>query len=393
MKILIAEDDAVSRALLEKRLMKWGHQVSAVENGREALDIVIGGEGQFELAILDWMMPEMDGVTVCHRLRNTRQLPYIYIIMLTAKSQLEDIQTGYDAGADDYMAKPLDFFVLKSRIQVAERIMQYEQQLRRQNAELESIAAQRAKQLIHAERMASVGLLSAGIAHEINNPTAFISGNVQTLERFWNDIEPILLKHTGDQDKVSFILEETPKITDGIRSGVKRISAIVNGLKAFCRKTDETRTVCDIHECIDQALLLCHNTLKHRVTVEKKLDAELSTIYANNQEVEQVFINLLTNAADAIGDNQGAIMIQTRVENKTVCITVQDTGPGIPEDRLLDIWQPFYTTKPVGKGTGLGLSIVAGIVENHQGTIVAKNNPVGGAVFHLTFPEYTGDNQ
>ncbi|MCH8194086.1 MAG: hypothetical protein IIA65_08715 [Planctomycetes bacterium] len=177
---------------------------------------------------------------------------------------------------------------------------------------MEELAEARSKQLIHAERMATVGLLSAGIAHEINNPTTFISGNVQTLRKFWADLKPAL--ETDDLNaiephKLAFILEEMSNTIDGIHSGAMRISKIVNGLQAFCRKDEGNMKPCDIVACIEQSLELCHNTLKYHVKVEKTLDPDLPEIMGDAQQLEQVLINLFTNAAHAIGDREGTLFM------------------------------------------------------------------------------------
>lgn len=403
MKILVAEDDAPSRTLLERKLGSWGYDVIVTEDGKQAWDAV-GKEGP-DIAILDWMMPGQDGVSLCRQIRNAEDLPYIYVIMLTAKGRDQDVLTGFDAGADDFMVKPFDGDILRSRVSVGARVISYDkqlaeknEQLRQHSCELEKLARERSKQLVHAERMATVGLLSAGIAHEINNPTAFISGNIQTLEKFWQDIEPVLQPGSDDgqslSNKIEFILEEMPNTINGIRSGVERISKIVNGLKAFCRKDHGNRTVCDVNTCIDQSLELCRNALKYHVTVERKLANNLPTIKADSQQIEQILVNLFTNAADAIGEQDGTLTIETQVTHDSVSILVGDSGSGIAEDKLDDIWQPFFTTKPVGSGTGLGLSTVLGIIENHEGHIEVVNKPNGGALFTIRLPAFSqGDKK
>jgi len=403
MKILIAEDDAPSRILLTRKLSAWGHEVVAADNGNQAW-VAVGKESP-DIAILDWMMPGQDGISLCQNIRNAEDLPYIYIIILTAKGRDQDILAGFNAGADDFMVKPFDRDILRSRVSVGARVISYDkqlteknEQLRQRSCELEKLAQERSKQLVHAERMATVGLLSAGIAHEINNPTAFISGNIQTLEKFWQDIEPVLQPGGDDDqslsDKIEFILEEMPSTINGIRNGVERISKIVNGLKAFCRKDHGNRTVCDVNTCIEQSLELCCNALKYHVTVVKKQTPNLPPVQADSQQIEQVLVNLFTNAVDAIGEQEGTLTIETKATHDTVSILVGDSGSGIPEDKLDDIWQPFFTTKPVGSGTGLGLSTVLGIIENHEGRIEVANRPTGGVLFTIRLPAFSeGDNK
>lgn len=397
MKILIAEDDTPSRTLLERKLRGWDYEVIAAEDGSQAWDAV--QKQTPDIAILDWMMPGLDGVDVCRNIRNAKDLPYTYIIMLTAKEQDQDMLVAFDAGADDYILKPFDKDILRSRIAVGSRVINYDrkltetnEQLRQDGYKMEKLAHERSKQLVHAERMATVGLLSAGIAHEINNPTAFISGNIQTLEKFWKDVEPILQPGSNDgkslSGKIEFILEEMPNAIDGIRNGVERISKIVNGLKAFCRKDHGNLTLCDVNTCIEQSLELCRNPLKYHVTVEKELGENLPQIKADSQQIEQVLVNLFTNAVDAIGEKDGVMTIETKIVDDTVLIMVGDSGPGIQEDKFNDIFQPFFTTKPVGSGTGLGLSTAIGIIENHQGHLEVTNKPTGGALFTISLPAF-----
>ena len=395
MKILIAEDDGPSRLILERMLVGWGHEVIVTEDGNQAWDAI--AKDAPDIAILDWMMSGLDGVGLCQKIRNAENLPYIYIILLTAKEQADDMLIAFDAGVDDYVIKPFNKDLLRSRVSVGERIVKYDkeltqknEQLRQHGDEMEELAQGRSEQLVHAERMATVGLLSAGIAHEINNPTAFISGNIQTLERFWNDIEPALQQDAETceslTDKIDFILEEMPKTIEGIRSGVNRISKIVNGLKAFCRKDHGDMAVCNIDICIEHSLELCRNALKYHVTVEEKLAENLPQVKADPQQIEQVFVNLFTNAAHAIGEKDGTLTIETKLADDSVIIQVGDTGHGIPKEKLDDIWQPFFTTKPVGSGTGLGLSTVLGIVKNHNGTIKVENKQTSGALFTISLP-------
>jgi two-component system NtrC family sensor kinase len=399
MKVLIAEDDSASRMALRAVLQKWDHEVVVAEDGNQAWELLQTENPK--LAILDWMMPGIEGIELCRRIREKADCDYVYVILLTAKVEKEDIVAGLDAGADDYITKPFDREVLRSRVAVGVRIVQYEtllaeknDQLQRYGSEMGKLAEERSKQLVHAERMATVGLLSAGIAHEINNPATFIAGNVQTLGKFYEDVEPILRERTQqdceNSEKLEFILDEMPKAVEGIRNGVRRISRIVTGLKSFCRKNENSVAACDINTCIEQALELCHNALKYHVTIEKDLADNLPSIMADSQQIEQVLINLFINAADAMKDKgQGTLSIKTQSADNSVVVKISDTGPGIPDDKLDDIWQPFFTTKPPDKGTGLGLFTVRGIIENHKGLISLENKSSGGAEFTITFPAVT----
>ena len=401
MKILVAESDTSLRSLLVSSLRGWGHKVVTVEAGRKAWESIV--QHHPDIALLDWAMPRLDGINLCRRIRKEENLSYIYIIMLTSGERHQDILAGFSAGMDDYIVRPFNKDIFRCRVSVGARVAQYDkeltgknEELRTQIAKIEKLAEERSKQLVHAERMATVGLLSAGIAHEINNPTAFIAGNIQTLERFCEDLEPLLREQISAQGenthKMEFILEETPKIIGGIRNGVTRISHIVRGLKGFCCKNENLEAACDINTCIKQALDLCHNALKYHITVEQNLAEALPYIKADPQQIDQVLVNLFVNAADAMKDHfkgeneRGILSIETKSVENTVLVTVGDTGPGIPENKLNDIWKPFFTTKPPDRGTGLGLFTVNGLDESHDGRIEVNNKSSGGAEFTITFP-------
>ena len=397
MRILLAEDEAVSRRLLETSVKKWGFDPIVVQDGAQAWQI-LQKTSPPRMAIFDWMMPYMDGVQLCQQIRQHSNLAHTYIILVTGRTHTADVIEGLEGGADDYVTKPFDLDELRTRLQAGQRIVELQHRLEETNKELEhyaehmeELADARSRQLIHAERMATVGLMAAGIAHEINNPATFIAGNAQTQMKFWEKLEPFLRQLSVDSDQrqiLEFILEEMPNTHDSILNGVERISHIVKGLKAFVRHEEGEKTPCNINECVEQSLLLAHNTLKNRVSVESQLDDQLPPIKADAQQIEQILVNLLINAADAIEEHQGSgtVSICTSGANGHVIITVEDDGPGIPPNKLESIWQPFFTTKSADRGTGLGLSIVQGIMEDHNATIEVENKNTGGARFRMRFP-------
>ncbi len=396
MRILLADDDLTTRLIMTEVLSEWGYNITLASNGKEAWDALL--EDNYPVAILDWMMPEMNGVEICSRFKKAHPSPDTYMILLSKKSEKSDIVTGLDAGADDFVVKPCDPAELRSRIRAGERIVASEKKLREQSLKLEKYAAdmkrlaeERAKQLLHADRMATLGTLSAGIAHEINNPTSFISGNIHMVEEFWKTAAPLLSDKNSKgiipDKKREFILREFPATIEGIKKGVSRIKRIVDGLTLYSRGKEPEHAQCNVADCIESALELCSNALKYHVTIENRLAAQTPTINADSQQIEQVFINLFTNAADAISsDQKGILTIEASHSDKEISIAIKDTGPGIPEDALDRIWNPFFTTKDPGKGTGLGLSIARKIIEDHDGTITARNSESKGAEFIVTLP-------
>lgn len=291
----------------------------------------------------------------------------------------------------------LCFFLrdISVRKQHEQEITDKTRQVQEYATQMESLAAERAQQLVRADRLVQLGVMSAGIAHEINNPTTFIASNVEMMAKFWDTLEPLLRQQeAGDADeaprqKQRFILEEFPRVVAGMRMGVERILHIVKGLKIFAYQGTVEKAPCDVNLCVSQALDMFRNALKKHVVATAHLAEGLPHILGDGRQLVQVLVNLFANAADAMEyQGRGTIAIHTALREARVRIEVEDSGPGIPPDKLNNIWEPFFTTKPIGKGTGLGLSISQSIIKAHNGTIAAENKPEGGARFIIEIPAY-----
>ena len=276
------------------------------------------------------------------------------------------------------------------------------EQLRSANEELQ--AAYRDLQttqmrLIQREKMASMGQLVAGVAHELNNPIGFVYSNVTTLEDFVKRLRGMLEVYRGlelppetrgqvqaewERRKIDYALRYLDSMTQGIREGAERARKIVRDLRVFARSQDDVWQPVDLHEEIESSLTLLNHLLKDRVTVHRKL-GDLPHVECIRSSIDQVFLNLLANAAQAI-EGPGAITIDTRREDDMAVITFADTGPGIAPDVIGRVFDPFFTTKTVGEGTGLGLSISYEIVKKHGGEILAESPVAGGAVFSVRLP-------
>ncbi len=256
-------------------------------------------------------------------------------------------------------------------------------------------------QLVQSEKMASIGQLVAGIAHEINNPVNYISAGVDSLSTNLEEIRQVLesyhkinvdnvkeeLKEIEDlKQKVDYkeALKEISKLINSIRNGTKRTSEIVRGLRTFSHLDEDTYKMTDIHEGIDSTLILHHNKYMNRIEMIKEY-GDIPLIECYPGQMNQVFMNILSNAVDSIED-KGKITINTRIFGENVCISIKDNGKGIPENHIEKIFDPFFTTKEVGKGTGLGLSISRSIIEKHKGKIEVLSNPGQGTEFIITLP-------
>lgn len=227
------------------------------------------------------------------------------------------------------------------------------------------------KQLFQADKMASLGILLAGVGHEINNPLNFINGGIQGLKNLENRSE-------------AYASESKP-FYDIIEEGVGRAANIVKSLSHFSRKTGKMNEPCDIHLIIDNCLTILHNRLKHKVDVEKILTSEDSIIVGSEGKLHQAILNVLSNAEQAI-ETKGIISITTQRSKNAFSLSIKDNGAGISKENIAKVGYPFFTTKEVGMGTGLGLSITYSIIEEHKGNIELNSKMGEGTEFILNFP-------
>jgi len=234
-------------------------------------------------------------------------------------------------------------------------------------------------QLVRSEKMASIGQLVAGIAHEINNPVNAIVNTVGPLDE--------ALSGLGDNEDA----QDMRDMIRVIQRGANRTKDIVQALHNYSRTDDESVVAVDLNRSLDDSLELLRHLLKQSIRVERRY-GDVGRIRGHAGQLNQVFMNLLTNAAQAVGNTPGAtITVVTEPNADGVIVRVSDNGPGIPAEVLPRIFDPFFTTKEVGEGTGLGLSIVHGIVERHGGTIEVDSDADGGTTFTVTLPR--GDSQ
>jgi signal transduction histidine kinase len=256
-------------------------------------------------------------------------------------------------------------------------------------------------QLVQSEKMASLGQLVAGIAHEINNPVTFISAGVDSLNTNLEEIRQVLdiyhritprnvaekIKEIEDlKGKIDYneAIREIGNLIDSIKHGTERTTEIVKGLRTFSRLDEDVLKVANIHEGLDSTLILLRNKYKQRIEIEKNY-GDIPEIECYPGQLNQVFMNILSNAIDAI-DDKGTITISTVKSNDKVQVSIKDTGRGIPENIRTKIFEPFFTTKEVGHGTGLGLSISHGIIEKHKGTIDVNSEVDKGTIITVSLP-------
>ena len=257
-------------------------------------------------------------------------------------------------------------------------------------------------QLLQQEKMASIGQLAAGVAHEINNPMGFISSNLGTMGKYLERLTGFLeLQSAGIEEsapeklkgeiaearrrlKVDAILEDARSLLAESKDGAERVRTIVQNLKSFSRVDDAQSTYADLNDCLESTVTIAWNELKYKTTLNRDY-GELPQVKCLPQQLNQVFLNILVNAAHAI-EKQGEVTIRTRQDNDQVTVAIHDTGCGIPEAIRNRIFEPFFTTKAVGQGTGLGLSISYDIIKKHGGTIEVESSQTDGTTFTIRLP-------
>jgi len=419
--VLVVDDTPVNLEVVADALSDAGFEVAIATDGERAIKQV--GMSQPDLILLDVMMPGIDGFETCRRLKASPATCDIPVIFMTALSDITDKERGFQLGAVDYITKPFQETELLARVTTHLKLRHLhqtlEQQVKQRTSELKAAlqqAQQSQIQLVQSEKMAMLGQLVAGVAHEINNPVNFIHGNLTYVQEHTEDILSFVQlyhQHSGSSAPelqnaaanldLEFIQEDLPKTLASMRIGTQRIRQIVLSLRNFSRMDEAEFKAVDIHEGIDSTLMI----LQHRLTARPECPAiEVIRNYATLPLVEcypgplnQVLMNLLANAIDAleeanakrtfdeIKDNPSQITIRTCMSGQWVEIAILDNGPGIPEKVREQIFAPFFTTKPIGKGTGMGLSISHQIiVEKHGGKLECFSNPNQGTEFMIQIP-------
>jgi two-component system NtrC family sensor kinase len=411
-RLLAIDDSPTYLQYLAEELGDEGYQVEQVASGRAGLDRL--ATEAFDCALVDLEMPDLSGIDVCRRIVELRHKTdnFISVLMLTARETKEDMTRGLEAGADDFVGKSSDLAVLKARIRALLRRKFFQEENRKiveelKNKELETVRARAEKEtaearaalaeelaetnrklketqthLIHSEKMASLGQLVAGIAHEINNPLAFVLNNLFTVENSFSQVVSQIESHLSTVSMTK--VEKIRTRLGGMRQGLERVKELVLKLRTFSRLDEGEFKTVDIHESVDSVLLFLQHQIKGRIEIEKHYGAvDKLACYAGG--VNQVLMNLLANALYAI-EGRGRIVITTSQAEDIFSISVRDTGKGIPETIRHRIFEPFFTTKPMGQGTGLGLAISYGIVQAHRGTIEVHSEENVGTEFIIRLP-------
>jgi two-component system, NtrC family, sensor kinase len=410
--VLIVDDVEANLVALRALLDGLGCEVVIAKTGNDALRQLLKRE--FAVLLLDVQMPEMDGYEVAHHARENPTTRDVPIIFLTAARHSEDnVLRGYGSGAVDYLFKPLDPPILRSKVRVFLELYAHRRQiadaknaLERSNAELRILADSNAAlaekfrianedvgkayaelkatqaQLVQSAKMASLGELVAGVAHEINNPLSFATSHLDTARRLMNKLEPECRPQLSAASVETW--ERAQSRLREMATGLERIGELVVKLRTFSRLDEGEQKKVSMRECVESVLMILGHRMGDRIVVEKRL-GEPDQIECFPGLLNQALLNLLSNAIDAI-DGAGSITVETGADGDAYVIEVRDTGHGIPDELRERVLEPFFTTKPVGQGTGLGLSITYSIIRKHGGTLTLSRGEAGGTVAAIRLP-------
>ncbi len=370
-RILVVDDEILIIRMLNEGL-KSRYDLQFASTGEDAL--ITAQTDAPELILLDVGLPDMDGYEVCQRLRDNAVTKDIPVIFLTGHDDRRDILRGFEAGGRDYVLKDASVLELIARINI-------HLQLHRQKVALESALIQNQMQ---NEKMSSLGKLMAGVAHEINNPMGYISGNLQVLVRYFKQILDDYLLREGKSETIEHILVDGSDLISESLDGANRVIKIAQELKNYSRMDAPELTRVQMNDCLESALTICYNELKYIAVISKHYE-HLPPVLCHPGQLSQVFLNLLVNAGQAIVP-MGEIVLKSWHDDTCVYASVGDNGVGIPAEQLEQIFEPFYTTKEVGLGTGLGLSISRDIVTKYHGELLVTSGSACGSIFTVKLP-------
>ncbi|NQZ12193.1 MAG: hybrid sensor histidine kinase/response regulator [Algicola sp.] len=404
-KVLVVDDTPANMDVLRGILEEQGYRIFAAPSGEVALKIA--PRTLPDIILLDVMMPGIDGLETCRMLKKDPVTKDIPIIFVSAKTDIQDIIDGFKVGAVDYINKPIRREEVLVRVHTHLEIValfkaqeKLSQVLAQKNAEL--IETQ--QQLVQSEKMASLGTLTAGVAHEINNPNNFVNVSAQNLAFDVKQLNKFIVALAGDKaDEVvlaSFREQFTPlyRHVSTIKEGSDRIKNIVQDLRAFSQLDSFSKKIVDVGECLQSTVNLVKTNFLKVAVFDCRFGTDIS-LFCYPAQLNQVFINLIINACDAIRLKQqqqllakeseivlGKVIISCNKKENNMIITVTDNGCGMDEITKNKLYEPFYTTKDVGEGSGLGLSISYGIVQKHNGELKVESVLGEGSCFTLTLP-------
>ena len=418
-EVLVVEDNADMRRLLVD-LVGREFRVRAARNGREGLEAA--RERHPDLVLTDVMMPEMSGTELCQALKTDPATQAIPVMLVTSKAEREMKIEGLELGADDYVTKPFHPRELLARVRSLVRLRRLQSELAIRNALLESTNVELASTLselkeagvllVQTERLAAVGELAAGVAHEVNNPVNFATNALKTLRSYVDDIRRVTSRFAelewSDpaklpaqarelerlENEIGFdeVVGSLGELIDIVTEGLERTHRLVGDLRDFASPGAGRRGEVHLRRGLESTLQLVRHALREaRVEVRVEIQENLPVLTGDARAINQVFLNLLKNAAEALEGRGGVVTVSAVVEGAWVVVRVRDDGPGVAPELHTRLFEPFYSTKEAGRGTGLGLSISRRIVNDHGGSIEVESAPGQGTTVAIRLP--VGDRE
>ena len=428
MKVLVVDDSQLNLAIA-KRYLETIPDITKIVlcNNPTKAKKLLDEEG-IDILILDIIMPGVTGFDIIATLRSDPKYDDLLIIMLTSLEDMDSYQRCFELGVFDYINKPINAMEFTARLKVAIEWKNNSNHLKslinvitKQNEELKEMNAKLTEakfSLVQSEKMAAIGQLAAGIAHEINNPMGFVNSNFDVLKKYFKRIiefinyvntkfsnnnffeNQVLAECATEVEskykalKLDLIMDELDGIFIDSSAGIQRVTEIVQSLRIYARTSaDGEKDTMVLLNLIQQVLLITKNELKFITQVVLDVPEDI-ILYCNRIQLGQVFVNIILNAAQAIKsqnrEDMGTIKISAEVVDQEIKIIFKDDGPGIPEENLSKIFEPFFTTKEIGKGTGLGLSVSYDIIVNkHNGSFEVSSELGKGATFTVILPIVT----
>ncbi|NOX26373.1 MAG: response regulator [Deltaproteobacteria bacterium] len=382
--IVVDDSREICRLIQDSFERENNTRLTAVYTAADAIKAL--KEQKFDVALLDINLPDYDGRDLLRDLH--KEYPDLLCAMITGEDSPRSAVKALQEGAFGYFTKP---FVLEEVVHDVKNAVEKRNLIRQ-------LKVSRAR-VIQQEKMAIIGQLAAGVAHEVNNPVGFINSNLTTLKKYFGRLrefvtaqDAALQQHSSSDTvnelrkklKIDYILADIADLIDESQDGAERIKKIVEDLKLFSRQDSGQTEMADINEVMASALNIAWNELKYKCTVNKEL-GKLPLTICSSQKLSQVFINILVNGAHAIAKN-GEINITTAQRQNEIIVTISDSGCGMSKEVAAKIFDPFFTTKEAGKGTGLGMSVAAEIIKAHSGRIEVDSTPGRGTTFTIIIP-------
>lgn len=415
MNLLIVDDSKLNRVFASSLVDQSDIQLGVyfAETGEEALEVV--RDNSIDIILLDIIMPGIGGMETLKRLKESTLTAEIKVLMYSTVSEKDYLRQCFELGATDFIHKPIEEVEFLSRLKSSIRQKKLEDEMKEYIKKIESQKIQISDanmQLMQQEKMAGIGQLAAGVAHEINNPLGFIASNFAVLKDYIHKFSEAyaLGKVEGSPDDIlknlfeffeeedfEYIFEDVSDLLSETSIGLNRVTEIVKSLRNFSRiDKSESYDSYNINDGLKDTLIIARNRIEHVVNLEVEY-GDVGIIEAFGGQVNQVLLNIVLNSVEAVTEkhvgNMGTIKIKTFTEGNYVVVSIKDDGIGIDEEHISSLFNPFFTTKPVGEGLGLGLSMSYDIIINkHHGKIDVKSDHGLGTEFLVYLPRFIESN-